>query len=147
MIRHLTLASKAQQKEWLALFEDPEQHAPQAYQLKQWLFGGQSIPTKSALFPLAEYPGRIVADLFGEEGYFAEAELFWQKQNEAIAAKRDALLAAGWAEVVMLETGQGFSGWEHEKSADNHSDFRVLTQASKSAPAGCGRTRPPARST
>jgi ParB family transcriptional regulator, chromosome partitioning protein len=27
-IRHLTLASKPQQKEWLALFDDPEQHAP-----------------------------------------------------------------------------------------------------------------------
>jgi ParB family chromosome partitioning protein len=26
-VRHLTLASKAQQKEWLALFEHPEQHA------------------------------------------------------------------------------------------------------------------------
>ena len=115
-VRHLTLASKVQQKEWLALFEDPKQHAPQGYQLKQWLFGGQSIPTKSALFPLADYPGRIVADLFGEDGYFADTDLFWQKQNETIAAKRDALLAAGWAEVVVLETGQPFHGWEHEKT-------------------------------
>ncbi|HVM79667.1 MAG TPA: ParB/RepB/Spo0J family partition protein, partial [Stellaceae bacterium] len=115
-IRHLTLASKAQQKEWLALFEDPKAHAPMGYQLKQWLFGGQSIPTEAALFPLADYPGEIVADLFGKGGYFADGDLFWQKQNEAISAKRDALLAAGWAEVVVLETGQPFHGWEHEKT-------------------------------
>jgi ParB family chromosome partitioning protein len=115
-IRYLTLASKAQQKEWLALFEDEAQSAPFGRQLKQWLFGGQSISTKVALFPLADYPGQIVADLFGEDGYFADADLFWQKQNEAIAAKRDALLAAGWSEVVVLETGRRFFEWEHEKT-------------------------------
>lgn len=115
-IRNLTLASKAQQKESLALFESEEQSAPFGRQLKQWLFGGQSISTKVALFALADYPGQIVADLFGEEGYFADADLFWQKQNEAIAAKRDAFLAAGWSEVVVLETGRRFLEWEHEKT-------------------------------
>ncbi len=115
-VRHLTLASKAQQKDWLKLFDDPEQHAPFGYQLKQWLFGGQSISTKAALFPLDAYPGQTVADLFGEDSYFADADLFWQKQNEAIAAKRDALLEAGWKEVVVLETGQHFQSWEHEKT-------------------------------
>ncbi|MBI2737252.1 MAG: ParB/RepB/Spo0J family partition protein [Rhodospirillales bacterium] len=116
-VRHLTMASKAQQKEWLTLFSDPEGSAPHGYELKQWLFGGQSISTKVALFPLEDYPGEIVADLFGEEGYFADPTLFWQKQNEAIAAKRDALLAAGWREVVVLEPGQHFHAWEHEKTA------------------------------
>ena len=115
-IRHLTLASKAQQKEWLALFTDPEATAPHGYQLKQWRFGGQSVSTKAALFPLADYPGQIVGDLFGEESYFADADLFWQKQNEAIAAKRDALIEAGWSEVVILEPGQHFQSWEHEKT-------------------------------
>lgn len=115
-IRHLTLASKAQQKEWLALFADPEQDAPSGYQLKQWLFGGQSIPTTTALFPVEDYPGRIVADLFGEDSYFADADLFWRKQNEAIAAKRDALIEAGWREVVVLEPGEHFRSWEHEKT-------------------------------
>ena len=33
------------------------------------------------------------------------------------------------------------------KSADNQPDFRVLTKGSRSAPAGCGRARPPARNT
>lgn len=115
-VRHLTMASKAQQKDWLALFADPEQYAPRGFQLKQWLFGGQSIPTSVALFPVEDYPGQIVADLFGEDAYFADADLFWQKQNEAIAAKRDELLEAGWAEVVVLEPGQYFHTWEHEKT-------------------------------
>lgn len=115
-IRHLTLASKAQQKEWLALFADPEGNAPHGYQLKQWLFGGQSVSTKVALFPVADYPDQIVGDLFGEDNYFADADLFWQKQNEAIAAKRDAMMDAGWSEVVILEPGQHFQSWEHEKT-------------------------------
>lgn len=115
-VRHLTMASKAQQKDWLALFTDPEQFAPRGHQLKQWLFGGQSIATTAALFPVEDYPGQIVTDLFGEKGYFADADLFWQKQNEAIAAKRDALLAAGWCEVVVLEPGEHFLAWEHEKT-------------------------------
>src|ERR1700676_4085078 len=115
-IRHLTLASKAQQKEWLALFADPDNRAPSGYQLKQWLFGGQSVSTKVALFPVADYPGQIVGDLFGEDSYFADADLFWQKQNEAIAAKRDALIEARWSEVVILEPGQHFQSWEHEKT-------------------------------
>jgi ParB family chromosome partitioning protein len=115
-VRHLTMASAAQQKDWLALFADPEQYAPRGFQLKQWLFGGQSIPTSVALFPVEDYPGQIVADLFGEDAYFADADLFWQKQNEAIAAKRDEYLEAGWTEVVVLEPGQYFHTWEHEKT-------------------------------
>ena len=115
-IRHLTMASKAQQKEWLALFTDAESHAPRGYQLKQWLFGGQSIATKVALFPVEEYPGSITADLFGEDSYFADADLFWQKQNEAVAAQRDRLLADGWSDVIVLAPGEHFRSWEHEKT-------------------------------
>ena len=115
-IRHLTMASKAQQKDWLALFADAESHAPRGFQLKQWLFGGQSIATKVALFPVEDYPGPITADLFGEDSYFADTELFWQKQNEAIAAQRDRLLADGWSDVIVLEPGEHFRSWEHEKT-------------------------------
>lgn len=115
-IRHLTMASKAQQKEWLKLFEDQESHAPHGWQLKQWLFGGQSIPTKAALFPVEDYAGPIVNDLFGEEGYFADTRRFWELQNAAIAAKREALLAAGWTAVEVLEAGRRFHDWEHVKT-------------------------------
>lgn len=107
-VRHLTMASKAQQKDWLALRADPDQYAPRGFQLKQWLFGGQSISTKVALFAIDEYPGLITSDLFGEDSYFADADLFWQKQNEAIAARRDTYLNDGWSEVVLLEPGQYF---------------------------------------
>ncbi|BCM17800.1 ParB/RepB/Spo0J family partition protein [Mesorhizobium sp. J8] len=126
-VRHLTMASKVQQKDWLTLFADPNQHAPRGWQLKQWLFGGQSISTKVALFPIENYGGLIVSDLFGEESYFADADLFWQKQNEAIAAKRDAYLEAGWAEVVVLEPGQYFHAWDYEKTPKKKGGKVVVT--------------------
>ncbi|HEY5236963.1 MAG TPA: ParB/RepB/Spo0J family partition protein [Rhizomicrobium sp.] len=115
-IRHLTLASKSQQKEWLALFESEDGNAPFGYQLKQWLFGGQSISTKVALFDLAEYNGHTVTDLFDEECYFADADLFWQMQNAAIEAKAEALRESGWSDVVILDVGAHFSQWEYEKT-------------------------------
>ncbi|RWN53284.1 MAG: ParB/RepB/Spo0J family partition protein, partial [Mesorhizobium sp.] len=125
--RYLTMASKAQQKDWLALFVDPEQYAPRGFQLKQWLFGGQSISTKVALFTVENYPGLIVSDLFGEDSYFADADLFWLKQNEAIAARRDAYLDAGWTEVIVLEPGQYFHPWDHEKTPKKKGGKVVIT--------------------
>ncbi|MCR6631476.1 MAG: ParB/RepB/Spo0J family partition protein [Magnetospirillum sp.] len=115
-VRHLTLATKARQKDWLALFNDPLTHAPRGHQLKQWLFGGQFVATTVALFPLEDYSGEIVADLFGEHSYFADVDLFWSLQNAAVAAKRDAYLAAGWGAVEVLEPGQSFHSWEYEKT-------------------------------
>lgn len=115
-VRHLTLATKAQQKEWLALFADPDAYAPTGHQLKAWLFGGQPIPTAHALFDVAAYPGQIVADLFGEGGYFADAAAFWEAQNAAISARRDAYLAAGWGEVVIVPPDAYWQSWEHEKT-------------------------------
>ncbi len=114
-VRCLTLASKAQQKAWLALFDDPEQRAPVGSQLKAWLFGGASIPTRHALFALEDYPGQVVADLFGEDSYFADPDLFWTHQNAAIAARVEALQAAGWSEVVVLDVGDRFATWTHEQ--------------------------------
>ncbi|TIT20060.1 MAG: chromosome partitioning protein ParB, partial [Mesorhizobium sp.] len=125
--RYLTMASKAQQKDWLALHADPEQFVPRGYQLKQWLFGGQQISTKVALFAIDDYPGLIVSDLFGEDSYFADADLFWLKQNEAIAAKRDAYIEAGWSEVTVLEPGQYFHSWDHEKMPKKKGGKVVIT--------------------
>lgn len=114
-VRHLTMASKGQQREWLKLFNDPEGYALRGQQLKQWLFGGQHIATTAALFPPDAYKGQIVCDLFGEDSYFVDADQFWALQNAAIAAKRDALLADGWADVSILETGLRFCSWDYEK--------------------------------
>jgi len=115
-VRHLTLATKAQQKDWLALLDDPAAHTPTGSHLKAWLFGGQSISTQVALFPLDQYKGRIIADLFGEEAYFDDADAFWIAQNEAIAGQRDALLDAGWIGVEVLEPGEPFHAWDYEKT-------------------------------
>ena len=46
-VKHLTLASKAQQKEWLAMLDDPSTYAPRGSALKAWLFGGDSIPANA----------------------------------------------------------------------------------------------------
>ncbi len=115
-IRHLTLATKAQQKDWLALLDDPEHRAPTGDRLKAWLFGGESISVKAAIFPLGDYGGKIVGDLFEQDGFFADAETFWTSQNEAIAAKRDAYLADGWTDVEIMEPGSYFYSYEHEKT-------------------------------
>lgn len=115
-VRHLTLASKAQQKAWLALFDDPDGYAPRGAQLKAWLFGGGAIATIAALFDLADYKGQIVTDLFGETGYFADADAFWAAQNAAIEARKLSYLEAGWSGVEVVPPGQYFSSWEYEKT-------------------------------
>lgn len=116
-IRHLTLASKSQQKSWLALFDDAQAYAPTGHQLKAWLFGGQSIPARVALFDLDTFDGAIVADLFGEDRYFADADAFWTAQNAAIEARRAAYLEQGWSDVVIVPPSEHFLLWDHEKAA------------------------------
>jgi len=115
-VRFLTMATKAQQREWLAILADPDRHAPTGHQLRQWLFGGQSISTEHALFDLDGYGGTIVADLFGSQGYFADASQFWEAQRAAVEEKRQAYLADGWAEVAVLEPGQHFSSYEYQRT-------------------------------
>ncbi|WP_298672624.1 ParB/RepB/Spo0J family partition protein [uncultured Sphingomonas sp.] len=116
-IRHLTLASKRQQQEWLALVDDAEQRAPMGHSLKAWLLGGQSIPAKLALFDVGASGVATVADLFGDDCYFADAATFWVAQDNAIAARRDAYLAEGWGEVVIVPQNEYFQTWEYEKTS------------------------------
>jgi ParB family chromosome partitioning protein len=113
-LRALTLASKPQQKDWLALFDDEEQHAPTGQALKRWLMGGQNIPTSAALFDLKTYEGEIIADLFGEESYFANPDTFWTLQGAAIEALKHGFLIDHWSRVDVMERGQRFYEWEHE---------------------------------
>ncbi|WHO39415.1 ParB N-terminal domain-containing protein [Sphingobium sp. AP49] len=116
-VRHLTFASKSQQREWLNLHDDPDARAPTGHQLKAWLLGGQSIATRHALFDLAGFDGAIVSDLFGEDSYFASPDLFWTAQQAEVEARKAAYLDAGWQEVVIVPASQYFHAWEHEKVA------------------------------
>ena len=115
-LRALTLATKQQQKDWLALWKDEEQHAPRGNTLKKWLLGGENIPTSVALFDLGQYQGEIITDLFGEEKFFANMEGFWALQDAAIQAKRDDYLAQGWTRVEVLARGTRFYEWEYQKA-------------------------------
>ena len=116
-VRHLTLASKRQQHDWLALVDEPEQRAPTGSQLKAWLFGGQSIPVSVALFDPDTSGIATVADLFGEHGYFADASAFWTAQNAAIEARRASYLADGWGEAIVISPTECFQTWKYEKAS------------------------------
>jgi len=116
-LRALTLATKQQQKDWLALWDDEEQNAPIGNHLKKWLLGGENIPTSVALFDLAHYQGEIITDLFGEEKFFAHLDGFWALQGKAIEAKRDEFLDQGWPRVEIMPRGSRFHEWEHQKAA------------------------------
>lgn len=115
-IRHLTMASKSQQKAWLALFDDPDTYVPTGHQLKAWLLGGQSIKAEHALFDVEASGIPTIADLFGEDRYFTDADAFWTAQNTAIAARRAAYLDAGWSDVVIVPVAEHFHVWEYEKA-------------------------------
>lgn len=116
-LQALTMATKSQQKEWLAMFEDEEQTAPTGWYLKKWLLGGEQISTAAALFDLADYKGEIVTDLFGEESYFGDSQAFWMLQNAAIEARKASYLELGWRRVEVLPVDQRFNVWEYEKTS------------------------------
>lgn len=111
-VRHLTLATKAQQKTWLALYDDPQSSIPKGHQLKAWLFGGASISTSVALFDLETYHGRIVKDLFEKDGHFGDLREFEDAQRAAIEDRKAAYIADGWSDVVVLPDGQYFHRYE-----------------------------------
>lgn len=115
-LRTLTLATPKQQKAWWKLFRSEDEYAPEGRALKDWLFGGAQLPVSNALFDPAQYQGAIVADLFGDERYFADSNEFWSLQNGAIAAAKAAYVDAGWKEVVLLDTGERFAQWQHVKA-------------------------------
>jgi ParB family chromosome partitioning protein len=115
----LTSATRPQQKEWITAFEhekdsenDEAEGAPRGHYLKQWLFGGERIATSAALFPIEDYKGELITDLFGDVSCFAVRETFWALQNAAIARLRDQLVANGW-KVSVMEKGERFQAWQH----------------------------------
>lgn len=116
-VRHLTMASKSQQRAWLALFDDADAYCPQGQQLKNWLFGGGAISAAHALFDVEASGLAIIADLFGDERYFADSDAFWTAQLVAVEERRARFLDAGWNEVVVLPKGEYFREWEHRHAA------------------------------
>jgi len=114
-LRHLTMASKTRQRDWVRLHDDKTAYAPVGSALKAWLFGGASIPVSSALFDVDAAKLEVIADLFGEDAYFADAEAFWAAQMAAVEARAERYREAGWAEVVVLGRGEPFHRWEHER--------------------------------
>ncbi|MEH6695609.1 MAG: hypothetical protein V7675_11215 [Hyphomonas sp.] len=114
-IRALTLATKDQQAEWIALFRSETERAPMGRACKAWITGGTTITTDKALFDLATYEGRVTADLFGETGVFAEADTFWKAQTAGLATRVEAYIDAGWRNVKVLDRGKYFASWEHVK--------------------------------
>lgn len=114
-LRILTMATPRQQKAWWKLVQSEDEYAPHGRALREWLFGGAQIPTANALFDESAYEGAVISDLFGEERYFADPQKFWTLQNKAIAEAKARYLDAGWKEVVVLDAGEFFRTWEHEK--------------------------------
>lgn len=116
-IRALTLATKAQQEEWLRLYRDEHEHAPMGRQCRAWIAGGAAITTDRALFNIASYEGEIANDLFGDFGVFASADQFWEAQSRAVAERVEAYREKGWRDVAVLERGAFFHAWDYEKRA------------------------------
>jgi len=112
-IRALTLATPAQQAEWLKLWSSETGRAPLGRACKAWITGGSAITTDKALFDLGGYTGAVTADLFGERAVFADAEAFWAAQAEVVSAQVEQYLARGWADVICLERGSYFQRWEY----------------------------------
>src|SRR3546814_13335640 len=65
----------------------PDAYCPTGHQLKEWLFGGASIKVEHALFDVEASGLAIIADLFGEDRYFADADAFWKQQQAVIRSE------------------------------------------------------------
>ena len=114
-LRALTLATDDQQADWLTLYHSEGTYAPRGERLKDWLTGGGRITTDKALFDMEAYDGVVLTDLFGENAIFADTDLFWARQNDAIADMTARYRADGWNDVIVLDRGQHFLSWEHGK--------------------------------
>ncbi|MBO9695927.1 MAG: ParB/RepB/Spo0J family partition protein [Sphingopyxis sp.] len=116
-VKHLTLASKAQQTAWLALFDDADAYCPTGSQLKEWLFGGGAIKAEHALFDIETSGLAIIADLFSEDRLVPDTDAFWALQMAEVEARKAAYLEDGWSDVVILERGTRFITWNHSHTA------------------------------
>lgn len=79
---------------------------------------------------MADYTASIVSDLFSEESYFTDSSEFWERQNAAIAAKREAYIADGW-KVTVLDVGEYWHGWEYGEASKEDGGGVFITCTTK----------------
>ena len=112
-VRALTLATPAQQADWIKLWNSESERAPMGRACRAWITGGSAITTDKALFDLAGYTGAVTADLFGEAAVFADAAAFWEAQSAVIAERVEGYRQRGWADVLLMERGAYFQRWDY----------------------------------
>lgn len=127
-VRALTLATPAQQADWLTLWNSETERAPMGRACRAWVTGGSAITTDKALFDLAGYSGAVTADLFGEAAVFADAGAFWDAQDAAIAEKIEGYRQRGWAGVTVLERGAYFHRWDYEQTTKKQGGKVIVEQ-------------------
>lgn len=116
-VRILTMATKAQQKKWLALLRSDDEWAPTGRALRQWLLGGASLRVANALFDVAASGLATIGDLFDEDEYFADSEAFWPLQSAAVAEIAESHREEGWADVIVHEIGEHWPSWNYTKAS------------------------------
>jgi ParB family transcriptional regulator, chromosome partitioning protein len=127
-VRALTLATPAQQADWLKLWNSETERAPMGRACRAWITGGSAITTDKALFDLAGYTGAVTADLFGEAAVFADAAAFWEAQGVAIATRVEGYRQRGWADVILMERGAYFQRWDYVQTTKKQGGKVIVEQ-------------------
>ncbi len=127
-VRALTLATPAQQADWLKLWNSETERAPMGRACRAWITGGSAITTDKALFNLAGYTGAVTADLFGEAAVFADAASFWEAQGAVIATRVEGYRQRGWADVIVMERGACFQRWDFVQSTKKQGGKVIVEQ-------------------
>jgi ParB family chromosome partitioning protein len=127
-VRALTLATPAQQADWLKLWNSETERAPMGRACRAWITGGSTITTDKALFDLAGYTGAVSADLFGEAAVFADAAAFWEAQGAVISDRTEGYRQRGWADVILLERGAYFQRWDYVQTTKKQRGKVIVEQ-------------------
>ena len=127
-VRALTLATPAQQADWLKLWNSETERAPMGRACRAWVAGGTAITTDKALFDLAGYAGAVTADLFGEAAVFADAVAFWDAQGAVIADRIEGYRQRGWADVILMERGAYFQRWDYVQTTKKQGGKVIVEQ-------------------
>jgi len=127
-VRALTLATPAQQANWLNLWNSETERAPMGRACRAWITGGSAITTDKALFDVASYTGAVTADLFGETAVFADAGAFWEAQGAVIAERVEGYRQRGWADVILMERGAYFQRWEYVQTTKKQGGKVIVEQ-------------------